>query len=134
MFKFFCKHETNEQIKERLLNLCHEGDFGIFPPPMDSDVALNELSNFFLGKNFNSSEKPLSLSEIVYQIKLKCKPFKRSSITRLDIPNEYAAIHDLTNFLLGDDYYMINPVPQVQANAEILYDIETKFKNKKSMG
>lgn len=134
MFNFFRKHETNEQISERLLNLCHEGDWGICPPPMDTEVALNELSNFFLGVDFNSSENPQSLSKLVYQIKLKCEPIQRNSITRVDIPNKTGAIYELTNFLLGKGYYIALPISQAQANTEILYDIETKYKNKKSMG
>ena len=134
MFNLFRKHETNEQINERLLNLCHEGDFGICPPPMDTEVALNELSNFFLGVDFNSSENQESLSKLIYQIKLKCKPIKRNLITHVAIPNKYAAIKELTNFLLGKGYYIALPLSNAQANTEILYDIETKFRNKKSMG
>lgn len=134
MFKFFRKHESNEQIRERLLNLCNEGDFGICPPPMDTEVALNELSNFFLGVDFTSSKNPQSLSKLVYQIKLKCEPIQRNSITRVDIPNKYAAIQELTNFLLGERWYISLPVSQAQANTEILYAIETNYRTKKSMG
>lgn len=36
--------------KEHVLSLCKPGDYGIMAPPMDAQVALNELCRYFLGK------------------------------------------------------------------------------------
>ena len=77
--RLFRKHETDEQIWERLLKLCKEGDYGICPPPMDANVAINELQNFFLGKDWYVS-LPIGheqvITEIVYQIETKHKRLK----------------------------------------------------------
>ena len=79
MFRLFRKHETDEQIKARLLKLCKEGDYGICPPPMDANVAIKELSNFFLGEDWYVS-MPIGheqvIAEIVYQIETKYKRLK----------------------------------------------------------
>lgn len=40
------------------------------------------------------------------------------------------AIHILTNYLLGEDYYIINPLCNEQANAEIVADILYKYSRK----
>lgn len=87
MFRLFRKHEplepveTNEQISERLLKLCEDGDYGLCPPPMDADVAINELTTFFLGEDWCVC-MPLSreqvISEIVYQIETTYKDARHS--------------------------------------------------------
>ena len=41
MFRKLFKHETDEQIRERLLKLCKEGDYGIRSPPMCANVAIH---------------------------------------------------------------------------------------------
>ena len=41
--------------KEHVLSLCKPGDYGIMAPPMDAQVALNELCRYFLGKNWYDS-------------------------------------------------------------------------------
>lgn len=38
------------------------------------------------------------------------------------------ALNELARFLLGDDYYTFS-IKNAQANTEILYDIETRYKN-----
>lgn len=75
------KKESIESIRNRILGLTKEGEYGIFAPPMDAQTALNEL----------------------------CR------------------------FLLGDDWYSINPISQEQINTEIVYEIELKYRkyNKK---
>lgn len=87
MFRLFRKHEplepveTDEQISERLLKLCEDGDYGLCPPPMDAKVAIVELSQFFLGEDWCVC-MPLSpeqvISEIVYQIETKYKDARHS--------------------------------------------------------
>lgn len=73
------KKETDKEIKERILKLAEPGDYGIFPPPMDSQVALNELCRFFLGDDWctiTMSNKQVN-TEIVYEIESKYKKVNR---------------------------------------------------------
>lgn len=73
MFKFK-KTETEKEIKERILNLCKEGDYGIIAPPMDAQVALNELCRFFLGEDWYTTvaiNQEQINTEIVYEIEMK---------------------------------------------------------------
>ena len=39
------------------------------------------------------------------------------------------AIHELCNYLLGEDWYIVDPVNAEQANAIIVYTIERKYKD-----
>lgn len=83
MFKLFnifkSRVETDEEIKERVLNLAKDGDYGLCPPPMSDKVAIKEL----------------------------CK------------------------HLLGEDWYITTPMNGEQANTEIVYAIERKYKRVK---
>lgn len=133
MFKLFCKHETDEQIRERLLKLCKNGDYGICPPPMDANVAINELRDFFLGKDSNSilaDGNKNYFSEIVYQIESRCKSPK--TIKCIQLTNVYSAINELQEFLLGKDWYVSMPLGHEQIITEIVYQIETKYKKLKA--
>lgn len=84
MFRLFKRKkkriETDQEMRERILSLCKDGDYGLCSPPMDAQVAINELSRY----------------------------------------------------LLGDNWYIVMPVNGEQANAEIVYAIECKFKNSKT--
>lgn len=42
-----------------------------------------------------------------------------------------AALHELCRFFLGDNFYIESPVNQEQANLEIVYEIERKYKKKR---
>ena len=73
------KKETDKEIKERILKLAESGDYGIFPPPMDAQVALNELCRFFLDDDWctiTMSNKQVN-TEIVYEIESKYKKVNR---------------------------------------------------------
>lgn len=71
--------ETDKEIHDRVMSLCKEGDYGLMPPPMDAQVAINELAKH----------------------------------------------------LLGENWYIVNPVSGEQANTEIVYAIERKYKRVK---
>lgn len=135
MFRLFRKHETDEQVKERLLKLCKEGDYGICPHPMEANVAINELRDFFLGKDWYSSfadgNKP-TFSEIVYQIETRCKSKKDDSVTRLPLKDADVAINELQEFFLGEGWYVSMPIGHEQVIAEIVYQIETRYKRLKA--
>ena len=48
--------------REHVLSLCEKGDYGIFPPPLDSQTALNELQRYFLGDDWYIPD-PISTSQ-----------------------------------------------------------------------
>ncbi|MGL5718645.1 MAG: hypothetical protein ACRCX2_36915 [Paraclostridium sp.] len=74
MFNLFSKKETDVEIRERLLGLTKDIDCGIFTPPMDAQVALNELKNHLLGRDWYVVD-PLNQEQvnsiIVYEIEKK---------------------------------------------------------------
>lgn len=74
-----------EEIRERVLNLTEEGDYGLCSPPLDPQVALNELCRFFLGEDwygFGPSQSQLN-TEIVYEIEMKYRDcVKRKKINK----------------------------------------------------
>lgn len=75
----FKKKETNEETINRILKLTNGKDYGIYPPPMNAQIALNELCRYFLGEDWFST---LSMhneqinTEIVYEIECKFKKHK----------------------------------------------------------
>lgn len=50
-----------------LLSLTKEGDYGIMPPPMDAQVALNELCRYFLGEDWYTVN-PVSQEQVNTEI------------------------------------------------------------------
>ena len=142
MFDFFSflgffrrKPETDEEITNRLLKLCGEGDYGICSPPMEHDIAIKELSEFFLGKDrctdlfLRSGE---DFTEIVLEIKNKCQhDFSAEKGVYHSPMSAYDAILDLCKFFLGEGWYISVPVSPRQANTEIVYEIERKHQHLK---
>jgi len=64
---------------DHLLSLCDEGDYGVMPPPLDPQVALNELARYFLGDNWYTANPVPTLqvnSEIVAAIQQNYKGAK----------------------------------------------------------
>lgn len=41
--------------RERILRLCKPGDYGIMSPPMDAQIALNEIADYLLGDWYSTS-------------------------------------------------------------------------------
>lgn len=85
MFKIFKKgkhhkrKETNEDIKNRILNLAQKGEYGVLPPPIDAQVALDELCRFFLGNDWYTTNAICTTqvnTEILYEIECKYKNLK----------------------------------------------------------
>lgn len=72
--------ETKEDTFNRLFLLTNRKDYGIFPPPMNAQVALNELCRFLLGEDWHSAN-PVSQgqinTEIVYEIERKMNRHKK---------------------------------------------------------
>lgn len=74
--KWLKKKETYQEKANRILDLCKDVDCGILSPPMDAQVALNELCRYFLGENWcvvNSISQEQINTEIVYEIELNYK-------------------------------------------------------------
>ena len=41
--------------------------------------------------------------------------------------NPQTALDFLQEYLLGEDYYIVNPMPNIQANCEVVHDILYKY-------
>ena len=67
-------------IGERLLKLTDGKDYGLCSPPMDAQVALNELCRYFLGENWYTtmpeSQKQVN-TQIVYEIEISYKGYEK---------------------------------------------------------
>ncbi len=50
--------------KEHVLSLCKPDDCGMMAPPMDAQVALNELCRYFLGKDWYDSSGACSPEQV----------------------------------------------------------------------
>ena len=76
---FFKRKETNKEIGERLFKLTNGKDYGMCPPPMNAQVAVNELCRYFLGEDWYSLMPVCNEqinTEIVYEIERKFKKCK----------------------------------------------------------
>lgn len=71
---FRWRKETDKETIRRLLKLTDGKDYGMFAPPMDAQVALNELCHHLLGEDWYSvnpvSQEQIN-TEIVYEIERK---------------------------------------------------------------
>lgn len=70
------KKENDEERRKRIRKLCKNVDCGIFNPPMDAQVALNELCRYLLGEDWYVND-PVNIeqinTQIVYEIECKYK-------------------------------------------------------------
>lgn len=64
------KQKEYEKIEKRVLSLTDGKDYGLCPPPMDAQVAVNELAKHFLGDDWYSV-MPISNSQINTEIVMK---------------------------------------------------------------
>lgn len=77
MFKLFKHKETDEEIRNRILKLCKDDDYGLCAPPMDAQIAVNELARYILGEDWYTvmpyHSRDQINTEIVYAIESKLK-------------------------------------------------------------
>lgn len=69
------RKETDKDIADRILKLTEPGEYGIFPPPMKAQVAVDELCRFFLGEDYWTivSNNEQANTEIVFEIECRYK-------------------------------------------------------------
>ena len=131
MFRTILKpREKDALIVSRIQSLCSDIDCGLFPSPMASDVAVEELRHFFLGEKLSNSDASVtpSISDTVYQIKRKIKRiyfFKKAEYKELSNANE--AVSELIKFFLGKDWYVTMPISFEQCTTEAVYQIEYNY-------
>lgn len=78
--KWFRRRETHKERAGRLFKLTNQKDYGMYPPPMDAQVAIDELARY----------------------------------------------------LLGNDWHIVMPIGAKQANTQIVYEIERKYREVRS--
>ena len=70
----------NKFDKDHILSICEPGDYGIFAPPMKSQVAVDELCRYFLGDDWydtSGATHPEQINtEIVAEIERRYKGAK----------------------------------------------------------
>lgn len=72
--------KKEEKLLNRILKLTDGKDYGIFPPPMNAQIAVNELCRYFLGDDWYTivTNNEQANTEIVYEIERKYKGCKRN--------------------------------------------------------
>lgn len=74
--------DRDEIIRENIFKLTNGKDYGICPPPMDAQVALNELCRHFLGDDWYTvmpmSQEQVN-TEVVYEIERRYKGYKNKN-------------------------------------------------------
>ena len=163
------KGESEEEIRNRVLNLADDVDCGIYSPPMKARYALNELCYYLMGedyyyKNYGSFVYCSRMTRenknaiLLYDLERKYKRYKPKNkifkyvkesekditdrINSLSSDTEYEylnmhsvtdqkAINEICDHLLGDDWYVVDPLTNEQVNTHIVYEIEMKYKRVK---
>lgn len=69
----FKRKETREEMLDRIFKLTDGKDYGLFPPPMNAQVAVNELCRYLLGDDWYTiiTNNEQANIEIVYEIERK---------------------------------------------------------------
>ena len=84
MFGFIENKQADKRdlIKDRILKLTDGKDYGLCSPPMNAQVALNELCRYFLGEGWYTtmpeSQEQVN-TEIVYDIEMGYNGYKRQA-------------------------------------------------------
>lgn len=145
---------------QHIRNICGGGDtwFGLLYPPMDAQVAVDELCRYFLGADWYTCSgvtggKQLN-TEIVAAIEskyrgakikhkwLRHKKFDSSHILGLcelvdcgilaPPMDAQIALHELCQYFLGDDWYNSSGDPRPEhVNTAIVCAIEKQYKGAK---
>ena len=163
------KGESEEEIRNRVLNLADDVDCGLFSPPMKARYALNELCYYLMGEdyyynNYKSNYPRLRLTRenknaiLLYDLERKYKRYKpknkifkyvkesEKDITdrinslsdntgdqsmNMNSISDQKTLNEICDHLLGDNWYIVDPISASQANSQIVYEIENKYKRVK---
>lgn len=106
-------------------------EFGVVT--MTAQVAMDELIDFFLGKDWGAKDKTVEeLNAIaVYEIENRfyyCKEDDDKKIIKnLETLDAQKALNELSNFFLGKKWYIVDPLCNLQANPIVVIEIEEKY-------
>lgn len=106
IFKRKKKFKTDDEIAEHLLSLTDGGDYGIFPPPTNTKVAINELISFFLDKNWYSVN-PMSSEQIITEALFEIEMRHKKLYKRKDKTNRRYTIREYLENIEADDKIVI---------------------------
>lgn len=100
---------------------------------MTAQVAMDELIDFFLGKDWGAKDKTVEeLNAIaVYEIENRfyyCKEDDDKKIIKnLETLDAQKALNELSNFFLGKNWYIVDPLCNLQSNPIVVIEIEEKY-------
>lgn len=127
------KYRNDEYMRKYIMSKSEVGDGEFGPVTMTAQVAMNELIEFFLGKNWGAKDKTdEELNAIaVYEIENRfyyCKKDNDKTIIKnLETLNAQKALNELCTFFLGKNWYIVDPLCNLQANPIIVIEIEEKY-------
>lgn len=123
----------NDKYMRKYIKSKSEVKDGTFVVTMTAQVAMDELIDFFLGKDWGAKDKTVEeLNAIaVYEIENRfyyCKEDDDKKIIKnLETLDAQKALNELSNFFLGKNWYIVDPLCNLQANPIIVIEIEEKY-------
>lgn len=126
------KYRNDEYMRKYIKSISEVKD-GSFVVTMTAQDAMDELIDFFLGKDWGAKDKNVEeLNAIaVYEIENRfyyCKEDDDKKIIKnLETLDAQKALNELSNFFLGKNWYIVDPLCNLQANPIIVIEIEEKY-------
>lgn len=127
------KYRNDEYMRKYIKSKSEVGDGEFCAVMMTAQVAMDELTDFFLGKDWGAKDKTVEeLNAIaVYEIENRfyyCKEDDDKKIIKnLETLNAQKALNELSNFFLGKNWYIVDPLCNLQANPIVVIEIEEKY-------
>lgn len=127
------KYRNDEYMRKYIKSKSEVGDGEFCAVTMIAQVAMDELINFFLGKDWGAKDKTIEeLNAIaVYEIENRfyyCKEDDDKKIIKnLETLDAQKALNELCHFFLGKGWYIVDPLCNLQANPIIVIEIEEKY-------
>lgn len=126
------KYRNDEYMRKYIKSISEVKD-GSFVVTMTAQDAMDELIDFFLGKDWGAKDKTIEeLNAIaVYEIENRfyyCKEDDDKKIIKnLETLDAQKALNELSNFFLGKNWYIVDPLCNLQANPIVVIEIEEKY-------
>lgn len=129
------KYRNDEYMRKYIKSKSEvEGEGGEFSVvTMTAQVAVDELIDFFLGKDWGVKDKTVEeLNAIaVYEIENRfyyCKEDDDKKIIKnLETLDAQKALNELSDFFLGKNWYIVDPLCNLQANPIVVIEIEENY-------